>query len=274
MNSSAIFVNITQESIRKFRRKILTFAGKHGRRLPWRQTSNPYFILVSEVMLQQTQVSRVIGYYDRWIKEFPDFCSLGAAKNSRVLQLWSGLGYNSRALRLKECCKIICKDYNGVLPKEIPELKKLPGIGDYTSAALLAFVYNIPAPVIDINIRRVYLREFNLPDTMTNSQLSELAARCIPKVKSSVWHNALMDYGAALPKKEKQKFPPLTKQSKFDGSERQVRGEIIRRLLRQNGQTLNTLMKGITHSGKEKIILKLLEEKIITKRKGRIFIAE
>lgn len=252
-----------------FRQKILKFARKQGRNLPWRKTDDPYKILISEFMLQQTQVARVINYYQNWIHLFPDFCSVSRAKKAAVLKAWSGLGYNSRALRLKECCTLICKQHGGILPESLDELMKLPGIGIYTASALLAFAYNKPVPVVDINIRRVYLHEFKLPTDISYRAISDFAKQFIPKGKSAEWHNALMDYGAALSAQIKKKFPPQTKQSKFDGSARQVRGEIIRRLLKGKSVAFTTLLAGIPHPDKTEILQKLITENIVSVKNGR-----
>ena len=225
----------TIDEIRDFRKKILGWYKKNKRDLPWRSTSDPYHILVSEFMLQQTQVSRVTGFYDRFLIKLPTIQHLARANRKTLLTLWSGLGYNNRALRLQESAKIICKQYGGKIPDSYERLIALPGIGDYIASAVLAFAYNLSVPVIDINIRRVLIHEFSLPDSISLPELKELAGKLIPKSKSAIWHNALMDYGSSLHVDVKKKIPPMTKQSTFKGSDRELRGEILRRLIK-NGK--------------------------------------
>ena len=177
---------------------ILSWYNTHGRKLPRRETTDPYAIHISEVMLQQTQVDRVIPYFHQWMKDFPDYQTLAQASKSDLLTHWSGLGFNSRALRLQACAQEIVKTVGAntirlKLPKDRAELQKLPGIGPYTSAAIMAFARNLPVPVIDTNIRRVLIFLFKLPETITAKALESFAEKVIPKGKSREWHNALMD---------------------------------------------------------------------------------
>ena len=222
----------SSQEIRDFRKKILSWYKQNKRDLPWRNTTEPFHILVSEFMLQQTQVSRAIDYYARFLKKFPTVHHLAKANRKTLLAFWSGLGYNNRAIRLQETAKIICKSYSGQVPDSYEKLIAMPGIGDYSASAVLAFAYNISVPVVDINIRRVLIHEFSLYDKITLPELKELAGKLIPRAKSAQWHNALMDYGAGLHIDVKKKIPPITKQSKFKGSDRELRGEILRRLVK------------------------------------------
>ncbi|GMU86014.1 MAG: hypothetical protein AMXMBFR48_12560 [Ignavibacteriales bacterium] len=252
----------------KVRRKILTYYLKNGRELPWRKTTNPYHIMVSEFMLQQTQVSRVIEYYTKFIKRLPTIEALAKVKSSVLLKLWSGLGYNSRALRLRTAAQEIIRKHDGKFPQVAAALRELPGIGEYTSAAILAFAFNKAVPVIDINIRRVLLSELQMDNSVSNEELKLIAKRMIPQGKSAVWHNALMDYGASLAPAIKKLYPPLTKRSSFKGSKREARGYILRILLKEKEIREHDLLRMISHRGKNEILTQLEAENFIIVKKG------
>jgi A/G-specific adenine glycosylase len=180
--------------IKTIQSNILSWYNTHGRKLPRRETTDPYAIHISEVMLQQTQVDRVIPYFHQWMKDFPDYQTLAKASKSDLLKHWSGLGFNSRVLRLQTCAQEIVKTVGANnVPRDRAELQKLPGIGPYTSAAIMAFAWNLPIPVIDTNIRRVLIFLFKLPESITSKALEAFAEKAIPKGKSREWHNALMD---------------------------------------------------------------------------------
>ncbi len=151
---------LTAAQIHCFRKKINNHYDQNGRDLPWRRTRNPYRILVSEIMLQQTQVERVIEKYAVFIKTFPDFPSLAEAPLHTLLTVWQGLGYNRRALALRACAQKVVAEHQGKLPKEPEKLLALPGIGKYTAGAVAAFAFNEPIVFMDTNIRRVYIHEF------------------------------------------------------------------------------------------------------------------
>ncbi|HBB04033.1 TPA: Fe-S cluster assembly protein HesB [Patescibacteria group bacterium] len=174
-------------NIKTIQKNILSWYKKNGRKLPRRQTKDPYAIHISEVMLQQTQVDRVIPYFHRRMKDFPDYKTLAQASKTDLLSHRSGLGFNSRALRLQQCAiTIIEKWKNGEwkderLLREREVLMKLPGIGPYTSAAIMAFSRNLSVPVIDTNIRRVYIFLFKLPETITAKALEAFAETVIPQ---------------------------------------------------------------------------------------------
>ncbi len=213
---------------------ILSRYKKQWRKLPWRATRNPYAIHISEVMLQQTQVERVIPYFHQWMKDFPDYQSLAKASKTELLKHRSWLGFNSRALRLQACAQQVVEQYDGILPNKRNQLLWLPWIWPYTSAAILAFAHNQEVPVIDTNIRRVLIFLYTLPETISIQELEDFAMTIIPKGKSRDWHNALMDYGALELTARKTKIKPLSKQSKFEGSDRQVRWWILKQLIKNN----------------------------------------
>lgn len=221
----------TEKSIADFQSRVLEWYGENKRDLPWRQTTDPYAILVSEVMLQQTQVDRVIPFFLRWLESFPDFAALAKADKREVLAHWSGLGYNNRALRLQKLAQDIVEYHGGSLPKEEEELRNLPGIGPYTARAVIAFAFNKEVPVVDTNIRRVLIHELALPEEISVKDLEDIASRCVPKGKSCIWHNALMDYGAMEKTARATGIRPLSRQTKFEGSDREVRGYIVKTLV-------------------------------------------
>lgn len=258
----------TIEEIRNFRKMILVWYKKNKRDLPWRCTCDPYHILVSEFMLQQTQVSRVIGFYDRFLKKLPTIHHLARANRKTVLALWSGLGYNNRALRLQESAKIICREYGGKVPDSYERLIALPGIGDYMASAVMSFAFNILVPVIDINIRRVLIHEFSLPESMSLPDLKDLAIKLVPKSKSAIWHNALMDYGSSLHVDVKKKIPPATKQSTFKGSDRELRGEILRRLIKNGKVKISDLGAEFPGDRIKRAVDGLVKDKLVEKTAG------
>jgi A/G-specific adenine glycosylase len=208
---------------------------KHKRNtLPWRKTKDPYLILVSEVMLQQTQVERVTAKYIAFTKQYPTIADLAEAPLGDVLSLWQGLGYNRRAKLLHTCAKEVMKG-GGVFPRTYRELVALPGIGTYTAGAILAFAYNSAVPIIETNIRTVYLRHFFKTQTdVSDAEILALVRETLDHKRPRDWYYALMDYGAHL----KKTYGSLNSQSKhynrqstFMGSDRQIRGAIIRLLV-------------------------------------------
>jgi len=249
----------------------------HGRHdLPWRKKITPYRILVSEVMLQQTQVSRVIPKYQAWIKRWPTFRALSQAEKRDVLAMWQGLGYNSRALRLWQLAALV-SEHNGRLPKDRKALEKLPGIGSYTSGAILAFAYNEPVAFIDTNIRRIFLHHF-FPEqeNVSDQVVLEKVLAMEPQEKSREWYWALMDYGAHLgvllraanPNRRSKSY---AKQSRFVGSDREVRGAILRTLLTQpkpKAQLQKSIEKELGREIKnfDEILQSLITEELVRKQ--------
>ncbi len=237
---------LTPSQINSFRKKVLGFYKTGGRHdLPFRLTTDPYKIAVSEIMLQQTQVSRVLPKYEAWLKRWPTWQALAKAKQSTVLTAWSGLGYNRRALYLHKMAIAIVEQHNGKLPVEPDTLRKLPGIGPYTANAILIFAFNVDMVTIDTNIRRVLIHELKLPADISKSDLEVTALRVLPKGKSRDWHNALMDYSAVKLPRRIPHIPPLSKQGKFNGSDRQIRGAIVRTLTTVPTITRSQLIKRV-----------------------------
>ena len=223
---------ISEKQIVAFQKHILDWYHHNQRELPWRKTRDPYSILVSEVMSQQTQLSRVIPKYEAWIKKFPTVQKLAAATVSDVLQYWSGLGYNRRALHLKKTAEVITEKYNGMFPQTEKELLTLPGIGKYTARAILCFAFNQQIAVVDTNVRKVILTQLLVKkdSKLSEQEIEEIAVQLLPTGHAYEWNQALMDYAASVLKNEKI---PIPKQSKFIGSHRYYRGQILKRLLQK-----------------------------------------
>lgn len=221
-------------TIHKFQRHILDWYRKNRRDMPWRRTHDPYKILVSEVMLQQTQVSRVLQKYKEFLKAYPTMKSLARSHDKKLLRVWSGLGYWRRAKLLKETAKIVMKKYQGRFPANTSELRALPGIGPYTAGALACFAFGSDEPFIDTNIRRVYLHFF-FPTKIdvSDTAIMDIAKKAIWKKDPPEWHYALFDYGATVLKDKKinLRSKHYTKQSPFEGSFRSFRTKVVKVLL-------------------------------------------
>lgn len=244
-------IDISAQRVAAFRRKIWKFYGAHRRRLPFRETDDPYKIVVAEFMLQQTQVERVIPKYSAWLKEWPTWAALARASRRELLAAWSGLGYNRRAIYLGRLAQIIVDRFDGRLPDDPDILRTLPGIGPYTAHAVLIFAFNRPLVTIDTNIRRVFIHEFGLPADTAKSELENLAQRLLPRGRSRDWHNALMDYSRVALPGRLPTAPPANKQKPFHGSRRQIRGEIIRRLTGSSRIAVDRIARDMERSIRE-----------------------
>ena len=228
--------------------------------MPWRDTVDPYCILVSEFMLQQTQAERVLLKYGPFITRFPDFQTLSRAGLKEVLAAWQGLGYNRRAINLKDTAGEIINRYSGKTPESTEELIQLPGIGKATAGAILAFVFNKPSVFIETNIRRVFIHFFfQDKKDIQDKEIMPLVEKTLDHENPRHWYYALMDYGAMLKKQgpnPNRKSAHYSRQTAFEGSDRQARGAILRHLL-NNGTMeeyeLITLL-GITPLRGDKII--------------------
>jgi len=272
---------------------ILSWYETHGRRLPWRETQEPYRILVSEMMLQQTQADRVIQKYQLFLKRFPTVKDLAIASPSEVLRYWSGLGYNRRALYLHKCAQALVKEKK--FPREKKELEKLPGLGPYTAAAVLSFAFNKNIAVVDVNIALLYKRIF-----YPRKDVEKIALEVLPSGRSRDWHNALMDIGslychrknpdcAACPVqklcasagdvKKIENTWETKKVKAFKSSDRIVRGEILKLLLKKNGQEIELVHRALELQGiqREKkiflaIIKKLEDDGLVCLKEKKIFL--
>ena len=270
-------------------RAFVEFVAKKGRELyrdlPWRRTYDPYAIWISEVMLQQTQVSRVDGRWQRWLERFPTVDALAAAAPSDVLEEWQGLGYNRRALSVHRAAQAI-SEAGGVFPQDPKELVKLPGIGPATAAGIRAFAFNLHGVYLETNVRTVFLHElYPQAEGVPDSELVPLveltcpasvagAADAVAELTPRSWYYALLDYGAYLKKtipNPSRRSKSHVKQSRFEGSHRQKRAELLRVLLAhkdEGGAEFETLHQELCQievsAGREildeQVTLGLLEE--------------
>jgi A/G-specific adenine glycosylase len=190
------------KNARAFRRSLLRWFRHHGRDLPWRCTRDPYAILVSELMLQQTQVSTVIPYYNEWLRRFPDFVSLARASENDVLHAWQGLGYYGRARNLRATAKTVMDRYRGRLPRSVEQMQQLPGIGKYTAHAVASFAFYQSVPIVESNTARVLTRLFDFRESIDSDRgrqtLWQYAAMLVPKSNASIYNSALIDLGALV----------------------------------------------------------------------------
>jgi A/G-specific adenine glycosylase len=256
---------------------VLQFYREEGRHaLPWRKTRDPYKILVSELMLQQTQVDRVIPKYKAFLSVFPDVDSLAHAPLREVLLLWQGLGYNRRAKMLHGCAQMIVQEYNSVFPKEHQELVKLPGVGPYTASAVLAFAYGTKTPLIETNVRSAYLHHFfPLKTDVHDAEILPFIARTLEGAEDvRTWYYALMDYGSYIKKtfgNPNTRSVHYAKQSTFKGSDRQIRGEIIRRLSKAPFLTRKNFHAALSFEDLriDAALSRLMEEGMILKKRER-----
>lgn len=194
-----------------FRKNLIAWFHEHGRDLPWRRTHDLYAVLISEFMLQQTQVSTVIPYFERWMRRFPDFAALAEAPEQEVMRHWEGLGYYSRARNLHRLAAVVSTTHGGALPVGLAELRALPGIGDYTAAAVTAFAHDRPAPVVDANIARVLARIADYRERIDSGGgkrfLQDAALTLQPRENARVFNSALMELGALICRSGDPKCP-------------------------------------------------------------------
>jgi A/G-specific adenine glycosylase len=230
---------LSRECVRFFQQIIYRYYRHYARNnLPWRKTQDPYHILVSEIMLQQTQVERVIQKYDQFLSFFPDMDSLAQAPLKKILSVWQGMGYNRRAMSLQQITRQIAgKDFHGVFPSSVDVLMDLPGIGRATASAVAAFAFQQPVVFIETNIRRVFIFFFfQHRKKISDSELIPFVEKTLDRKNSRQWYYALMDYGAMLAKvvqNPNRKSRHYQKQAPFKGSNRQIRGIILRTLISQ-----------------------------------------
>jgi len=267
---------ITSQEIRTFQDCIWQFYQAHGRSFEWRHVQDPYQIVVSEIMLQQTQTHRVAQKFSAFIKAFPTFDTLAQASLQEVLFYWQGLGYNRRGLYLQHIAKKIIDEYNGQLPNDPAILVNFPGIGPATASSICAFAFNRPTVFIETNIRTVYIYFFfaSTHDKVADKQLIPIIEQTVDTTNPREWYYALMDYGVFLKKSAinpSRKSAHHAKQSKFEGSDRQIRGMILRYVLQSTSPlTLTTLCTLIDRDADriEKISQQLCAEGFIVQTNG------
>jgi len=274
VSSFAVGENPDDDAILLFQQEVLAFYQEHGRHdMAWRHTTDPYRIVVSELMLQQTQVERVAIKFPLFIAAFPDFAALAAAPLHEILAVWQGMGYNRRALFLKKIAERVVQDFNGVLPRDVETLATLPGIGTATASSIAAFAFNAPVVFIETNIRRVYIHVF-FPDrkTVTDNEILPLVQRTLYRENPRVWYWALMDLGAFLKKSvtnPNRRSAHYTRQAPFEGSDRRIRGQVIKTLVAIPGISGNELPGHIGEdAGRVKRIVAALEHEGFVVREG------
>ena len=218
----------------------------HARDLPWRTTYDPYGILVSEIMLQQTQVSRVLTKYPLFMSEFPAIKVLAKASLRKVLEVWQGMGYNRRALALKKLSQYVIEHYRGRIPSDREALRKLPGIGSATAGSICAFAFNKPEVFIETNIRSVFIHHFFKDrDNVSDTELLPWVEKALDRENPRRWYSALMDYGVHLKAAHgnpSRKSSHYARQSRFEGSDRQMRGRILKVLVENKQLTEKKLL--------------------------------
>jgi A/G-specific adenine glycosylase len=267
---------LTSYSIRKFRKIVYRYYSQNARdTLPWRNTDNPYHILVSEIMLQQTQIERVLNKYPLFITKFPDFPSLARARLRSLYTVWQGMGYNRRALALTNIARTVIRSpYHGSLPSDLDELMKLPFVGQSTAGAVAAFAFHRPVVFIETNIRRVFIHFFfQGKEKVTDHEIIPLIERTLDRKDPRNWYYALMDYGSALRNLKENpnlKSTKYKKQSPFADSNRQKRGTILRLLSEQQRLTVKECA-GQLNTSRDTIreIIDQLSREGFIKKKGR-----
>jgi A/G-specific adenine glycosylase len=265
----------------QFQQTVRQFYQEHGRHdLPWRLPEkggsfDPYKILVSEIMLQQTQVQRVIPKYRSFLEAFPTPEVLAAAPLGVVLQLWSGLGYNRRAKYLMGAAQMIVHDFDGVFPQEQKRLVTLPGVGVNTAGAILAYAYNLPVVFVETNIRTVYIHHFFADQTgIDDKAIAGVVDETMDRGGVREWYWALMDYGSYLKQsvgKVNQLSKTYVKQSAFIGSKRQLRGAVIRELL-SKPRTLQELARVLSDDRLSEVLAALVIEGMVREGQGHFSI--
>lgn len=259
---------LSYEDIHSFKKVIWDYYANHSRYFSWRHTDVPYHIIVSEVMLQQTQTERVAAKYEQFLQQFPTIETLAQATLKDVLTQWQGLGYNRRGMYLHRLAQEIVQRYHAVVPNDPTLLEQLPGIGHATARSICAFAFNVPTVFIETNIRAVYLHTFFPQQTnIHDKQLMPLIAQTVDTQNPREWYYALMDYGVMLKKTYKnpsKKSKHHTVQSKFEGSDRQIRGAIIRLLIKQP-LTKNQLIEAFNNDKQriDEIIAKMINENMV-----------
>jgi A/G-specific adenine glycosylase len=260
----------------EFKKAIYSHYEEAGRQFPWRDRISPWGVLVSEFMLQQTQTRRVTAYWERWMEKWPRPADLAAATLEEVLREWSGLGYNRRARNLKECARLLAEEHKGEVPRTPETLLPLPGIGPYTAGAIACFAYNHPSVFIETNIRAAVIHFFfQGREEVRDEELFPILESCLDREDPRKWYWALMDYGAELKKvtaNPGRKSAHYTRQSRFDGSFRQIRGALIRTLVSHGPGTAGELLRrsGAEPEGFYKA-LEVLEKESMVAEEGGVY---
>jgi A/G-specific adenine glycosylase len=275
-SSSIVPFPLEKKDIAAFRRTVYAHFRRHRRDLPWRRTEDPFHILVSEVMLQQTQVPRVLEKYAAFIEAFHDAGTLARTPLHRVMKLWQGLGYNRRAAALKRAALLIVNDCGGVVPRSEETLVSVPGIGRATACAIRAFAFNEPVVFIETNIRAVFIHHFfRGGETVSDDRILPLVTATLDRRNPRRWYSALMDYGSALKKtgvNPSRRSSHYRRQSPFEGSNRQVRGAVVKALVKKRGIEERELVKetGFATALVRRNLDAMEREGLVVRRGGRV----
>ena len=267
-------MNISIEQVVSFQQFIWNYYRENGRQFAWRSTQDPYAVFISEIMLQQTQTYRVAPKYDLWLAEFPKFQSLAEAPLRDVLSVWQGLGYNRRGMYTQKVAQRVVTEFQDTLPADPIILQTFPGIGKNTAGSICAFAFNMPVVFIETNIRAVYIHSFFKDKELVHDKdLLPLIAQTVDQQNPREWYYALMDYGVFLKqqcKNPSRKSVHHTKQSKFQGSHRQIRGAILRALDQHRKLDLQALLTHCTGESNrvEKAIAELMQEGFLKKQES------
>ncbi|MFU8891651.1 MAG: A/G-specific adenine glycosylase [Anaerosomatales bacterium] len=264
------------EVVTAFRERVYAHYREHGRHdLPWRHTCDPYAVLVSEVMLQQTQAARVVPYYETWMESFPGPDALAAAPLEAVLRAWQGLGYNRRAVALVRAAKIIVELHGGEVPRDRDQLLALPGVGPSTAAGVRAFAFSEPDLYLETNVRAVLLHEFFADaEGVPDSQLTPLLELTLDRDDPRTWYWALLDYGVHLKRtlpNPSRRSRHHTRQTPFEGSHRQLRARLLRAAMDLPGSTVDELadVSGEEAARVEGALDELAAEGFLAQERGR-----
>lgn len=264
-------MRVSKRKLQDFKKPIWNYYSEHKRELPWRETTDPYKIVVSEVMLQQTQVSRVLTKYPEFIKAFPNFRSLANAPTAKLLKVWQGMGYNRRALYLKALSRIVINEHKGRLPDDPKVLITFPAIGSATAGSIAAFVYNKPTVFLETNIRRVFIHFFfKNKESVRDRDILPLIEATVDQSHPREWYWALMDYGAMLAKKilnPNRNSRHYVRQKPFIGSNREIRGAILKLILTKEKLTKKEFTNSLSYNPNRlfPILDALVKEGFLTK---------
>jgi len=259
------------DTIKEFKKTVWSYYKRHKREMLWRDTNNPYHIFVSEIMLQQTQVGRVLEKYPPFIKTFPNFRSLAEATLFDVLRVWQGMGYNRRAIALKKIAEKVIHDYGGVLPDNEEVLVTFSGIGKATAGSIIAFAFNKPTVFIETNIRRVFIHHFFRDEKkIKDEDIFRYVEKTLDRKRTREWYWALMDYGTYLGETMRAKNPNIKskiykKQTRFEGSNRKIRGAILKILIKEGKITKEKILERLNEKPEriEKILTALIKESFL-----------
>ena len=269
---------LSPEVIQKFQAMINAYFKQSGRKFPFREKIDPYHVLVSEIMLQQTQTGAVSEKFLKFIEQFPDFESLAKAPQEKVLQAWQGLGYNRRAIALKKIASIVIEEHGGKLPQSLETLKKLPQIGFNTASSILAFAFNKPVYFVETNIRRVYIYFF-FPNqkNINDKEILEIVEKTTDNKNPRCWYYALMDYGVMLKKTHpnlNKRSAHYKKQAPFKGSNREIRGKILRLMLNRKSIVESKIASQLKVDAKraKQVIDQLVKESFFKRQKNKLIL--